>query len=137
MPIPSVLLDTNILVSANLNPLGLEQMVYSHALQHSLRLFVSTPILLEYESVLRRPTFRFPHEEVTESLAQIRLNSTFIVPTTTLSVSPDESDNRFLECAEAAHVDFLVTGNLRHFPAVWKSTRIINARELVESVFHL
>jgi predicted nucleic acid-binding protein len=60
--------------------------------------------------------------------------STMIAPATTLAVSPDETDNRFLECAEAAGVDFLVTGNRRHFPNVWKTTRIVCARELVEFV---
>jgi predicted nucleic acid-binding protein len=60
--------------------------------------------------------------------------STMIAPATTLAVSPDETDNRFLECAEAAGVDFLVTGNRRHFPNVWKTTRIVSARELVEFV---
>jgi predicted nucleic acid-binding protein len=57
-----------------------------------------------------------------------------IAPATTLAVSPDETDNRFLECAEAAGADFLVTGNRRHFPNVWKTTRIVSARELVEFV---
>jgi predicted nucleic acid-binding protein len=60
--------------------------------------------------------------------------STMIAPATTLAVSPDETDNRFLECAEAAGADFLVTGNRRHFPNVWKTTRIVSARELVEFV---
>jgi uncharacterized protein len=57
-----------------------------------------------------------------------------IAPATTVAVSPDETDNRFLECAEAAGADFLVTGNRRHFPNVWKTTRIVSARELVEFV---
>jgi predicted nucleic acid-binding protein len=61
--------------------------------------------------------------------------STMIAPATTVAVSPDETDNRFLECAEAAGADFLVTGNRRHFPNVWKTTRIVSARELVEFVF--
>lgn len=57
-----------------------------------------------------------------------------IVPAITLAVSPDERDNRFLECAESAGADFLVTGNRRHFPAVWKTTRIVSTRELIEAV---
>jgi predicted nucleic acid-binding protein len=65
------------------------------------------------------------------------MNSTLILPAMTLAVSPDESDNRFLECAESAGVDFLVTGNLRHYPTDWKSTRIVGARELIESIFNV
>jgi predicted nucleic acid-binding protein len=53
-------------------------------------------------------------------------------PKETLTVSPDEDDNRFLECAEAADADYLVTGNKRHFPEQWKECMVIGARELVE-----
>jgi predicted nucleic acid-binding protein len=52
----------------------------------------------------------------------------------TLSVSPDEADNRFLECAGEAQADYLVTGNKRHFPKRWKSTQVVNARELLELI---
>jgi putative PIN family toxin of toxin-antitoxin system len=133
---PSVVLDTNILVSAHLSPLGLEYRLFELALNRRLRLFVSAPILLEYETVLRRPKFPILPGKITESLALIRQNSTLIVPAITLTVSPDERDNRFLECAETAGAEFLVTGNRRHFPAVWKSTRIVNAREFVASILN-
>jgi len=43
--------------------------------------------------------------------------STEVFPNRTLRISQDETDNRFLECAEGAAADFLVTGNIRHFPA--------------------
>jgi putative PIN family toxin of toxin-antitoxin system len=137
MQTPSVVLDTNILVSAHLSPLGLEYRVFELALDLRLRLFVSAPILREYERVLRRPKFPILPGKVTESLAQIRQNSTLIVPTATLAISPDERDNRFLECAESAGADYLVTGNRRHFPTVWKATRIVSTRELVKYLFNV
>jgi uncharacterized protein len=137
MSIPSVLLDTNIVVSAHYSPFGLERRVFDLALHRKFRLFVSAPILAEYENVLRRPKFGLSPETIAESLVLIRQNSTLIVPTATLAVSPDERDNRFLECAESAGADYLVTGNRRHFPAVWKKTRIVSARELVKSVFNV
>jgi predicted nucleic acid-binding protein len=55
-----------------------------------------------------------------------------VTPTNRLDVSPDEPDNRVLECAEAATADFLVTGNKRHFPKRWKNTGVVNARELFD-----
>jgi putative PIN family toxin of toxin-antitoxin system len=115
----------------------MEQLVVSFAIERTFQLFVSAPILLEYDSVLHRPKFRFPKERIAETMVQIQENSTLVVPTLTLAVSPDESDNRFLECAEAAGAEFLVTGNRRHFPSVWKATRIVSTREFVESVFNL
>lgn len=53
-------------------------------------------------------------------------------PKETLAVSSDESDNRFLECAEAADADYVGTGNKRHFPEQWKKCMVTGARELVE-----
>jgi predicted nucleic acid-binding protein len=46
-------------------------------------------------------------------------------------VAGDPDDNRFLECADAARADYLVTGNLRHFPRFWKKTKIITPREFI------
>jgi predicted nucleic acid-binding protein len=37
----------------------------------------------------------------------------------------------FLECADTAGADYLITGNSRHFPKFWKKTKIITAREFV------
>ena len=47
--------------------------------------------------------------------------------------SSDPGDNQFLECAEAAHANYLVTGNIRHFPDIWKDTRIVTPREFIEA----
>jgi predicted nucleic acid-binding protein len=49
-------------------------------------------------------------------------------------VSSDPDDNIFLECADAARADFLITGNRKHFPAFWKNTKIITPREFVNLV---
>jgi prevent-host-death family protein len=40
-------------------------------------------------------------------------------------------DNMFLECADAARADYLITGNQRHFPRFWKKTKIITRREFI------
>ena len=53
-------------------------------------------------------------------------------PGITHRISTHEPDNRFLECAEAAAADFLVTGNTRHFPKSWKTTKIVNARQFLD-----
>jgi predicted nucleic acid-binding protein len=49
-------------------------------------------------------------------------------------VSPDPDDNKFLECAQAAGADYLVTGNKRHFPKRWGKTKVVNARELLDLI---
>jgi predicted nucleic acid-binding protein len=51
------------------------------------------------------------------------------------SAASDEDDNRFLECALSAGADFLVTGNLRHYPEIFGTTRIVNARGFLGQCF--
>ena len=57
-----------------------------------------------------------------------------IIPSRPLQVTQDADDNRFLECADAARADYLVTGNPRHFPKFWKKTKVITSREFVSIV---
>ena len=55
-------------------------------------------------------------------------------PARALHVTPEPDDNQFLECADAAKADYLVTGNVRHFPKFWKKTKVITAREFISIV---
>lgn len=81
--------------------------------------------------MLSYPRLKFVPKEIASFLERLRSASILIAPTHTVSVSPDDPDNRFLECAEAAGADSLVTGNKRHFPKRWKTTEVVNARELL------
>jgi len=127
-----VVLDTNVVVSAHLNPDGYERSVLDLVLFGKLRIFVSEAILREYENVLRRPKFRMKPLDVSRSLRLLRAAARVVVPYGRLNAASDPGDNRFLECAEAAKADYLVTGNKRHFPEQWRQTLIVNARELLE-----
>ena len=134
MPRPAVVLDTNVIVSAHLNPDGLERFVLDLAINRKLSLFYSESILAEYEGVLTRPRFKISPKKVSESLALIRSAGTLTIPKKRLQIAIDPGDDIFLQCAEEACARYLVTGNKRHFPEVWNSTRIVNARELLEQV---
>jgi uncharacterized protein len=102
------------------------------ALQGQVELYVSSPILAEYEEVLRRPRLKLKFRQIQEALAAIRKVARHVTPTQTLSLSSHESDNRFLECAEAAQADYLVTGNTRHFPQGHKTTKVVTGRQFLE-----
>jgi predicted nucleic acid-binding protein len=54
-----------------------------------------------------------------------------ISPTRLVRASGDPDDDKFLECADDARADYLITGNLRHFPRFWKATKIVSAQEFV------
>ena len=129
-----LVLDTNVVVSALLVRHGNEAQVLRLLFTGVLQPCVSEDVLAEYTCVLHRNKFknlsRIAIDDVLKGLSRNQLIHTVL----SLTVSPDPSDNRFLECAQTANADFLVTGNKRHFPAVWKNTKIVNARELLEAI---
>lgn len=91
---------------------------------------LSQEIFQEYAEVLARSKFSFPAEEVDELL--IRRTGNFFQPDATPFAVPDQSDAIFGACAMAAHADYVVTGNRRHFPdPVYGSAHVVNARELM------
>ena len=95
---------------------------------------ISPLVLAEYEKVLRRPKFKFPSDRIAAVLQLITRASVLLTELPAVTISPDEADNRFLECAEATGADFLVTGNARHFPPKWKQTLVVTARQLLEQI---
>jgi putative PIN family toxin of toxin-antitoxin system len=126
-----LVLDTNILVSAALKPDSLQRTTLILALTQPARLYVSPAILAEYRDVLSRKELRIRKGVRLQLLQLIRNRSYLIHPVHRLDVCPDPDDNRFLESADRAGADYLVTGNRRHFPAFWKKTKIISSRDFI------
>lgn len=130
--IARMVLDTNIVVSALLKPQGLEDQVLRLALSGRLKLYLSPAVLAEYARVLPKPKLKLTASEIVRVLTELKNAGTMVNPAFTVFESSHEPDNRFLECAEAAQADFLITGNKRHFPNRWKTTRIVSSRELFQ-----
>ena len=126
-----LVLDTNIVVSAALKPAGLQRAVLSLALTKPARLYVSVSIFQEYRDVLSRPEFRIRKGLRRQLLRFIETKAYWVVPARRLRVANDPDDDIFVECADAARADYLVTGNIRHFPRYWKRTKIITSREFL------
>ena len=123
--------DTNVLVSAALRPYGLQRTVLLLALTKPARMYVTEEILAEYRSVLARPSLKIARG-LQQQLMQLVTNRAQVVrPAYSLEVTIDPEDNKFLECADAARADYLITGNQRHFPRFWKNTKIITSREFI------
>lgn len=129
-----LVLDTNVVVSAALKPDGLERTVLLLALTNPAHLYVSREIVAEYRAVLARPELRIRKGLRLQFLQLLRNRARLIAPSRSFQITKDPGDNIFLECADAAGADYLVTGNQRHFPKFWKKTKIINSRELLEIV---
>ncbi len=126
-----LVLDTNVLVSAALKPEGLQRTTLLLATTKPARFYVSAPILEEYAKVLSRPELMIRRGLRLQLLQLIKNRSHMIVPSRRLDVTSDPDDNSFIECADAARADYLVTGNQKHFLPFWKSTKIITARDFI------
>jgi uncharacterized protein len=129
-----LVIDTNVLISAAIKPAGLQRTVLLLAITKPARLYVSRRILEEYSEVLARPELRI-RKGLRQQLLQLIKNRCYTVaPTRRLEVTSDPDDNIFLECADAARADYLVTGNQKHFPRFWKKTKVITPREFISLV---
>jgi putative PIN family toxin of toxin-antitoxin system len=127
-----LVVDTNVLVSAALKPEGLQRTVFLIAITRPARLYISQPILREYADVLARPELKIRKGARQQFLQLIKNRGTLVVPRYDLAVTSDPDDNMFIECADAARADYLITGNLKHFPGFWKGTKVISPREFIE-----
>lgn len=126
-----LVVDTNIVISAALKPDGLQRTVLLLAITKPARLYVSAPIVEEYRVVLSRPEFKIRKGLRQQLLQLIEKNARFVAPVRHLQVTTDPGDNMFVECADVAGADYLITGNIRHFPRYWKRTKIITSREFL------
>ena len=126
-----LVIDTNVLVSAALSPNSLQRTTLLLAITKPARLYLSRPILEEYMEVLSRPELSIRKGLRLQLLQLIRTNGRLVAPSRRIEVTRDPDDNMFVECADAARADFLVTGNRKHFPAFWKNTKIVSPREFV------
>jgi len=129
-----LVVDTNVVVSAALKPDGLQRTVLLLAITKPARLYVSNAILTEYRDVLSRPEFQIRKGLRQQLLDLIRKRAHLVNPVRTVEVTNDPDDNMFVECADAARADYLVTGNLGHFPRFWKNTKVVASREFLNLV---
>ena len=126
-----LVIDTHVLMTAALKPEDRQRTTFLLATTKPARLYVTRPILEEYADVLSRPELRIRKGIRLQLLQLIKNRSHVVVPSRRLEVCSDPDDNVFLECADKAGADYLITGNSRHFPEFWKKTKIITAREFV------
>jgi putative PIN family toxin of toxin-antitoxin system len=127
-----LVIDTNIVVSAALKPAGLQRTVLLLDITKPARLYISDTILGEYTEVLSRPELKIRKGLQRQLIDLIMRYSHPVTPSRHLQVAQDTDDNLFLECADAARADYLVTGNQRHFPKFWKQTKVVTSREFLD-----
>lgn len=111
-----VVLATNVLVSALLNPLGPPAQILGLTLIGELTAAYDPRLLAEYTEVLRRQEFGFSRRGVAEILNALERDGLPVTARPLAARLPDPADEPFLEVAAAARA-CVNTGNMRHFPA--------------------
>lgn len=131
-----VVYDAHVIVSAALKEESLPALLLSLGLEGKVRFFVSLALVQEYQRVLERPRFKFGHKEIMEFMGKINPKAIMVNPTKELDVlKVDKSDHRILECALKAQVDFIITGNKKHFPfEEFRGSKIVSPREFLSKI---
>lgn len=115
---PSVVIDTNVLVSGLLTS-GKPALILDMIFDRLFEIHLSQDVWEEYKIVCGRDKFSQSEAFVRKSkniFDFFEEDGKWFKPTTSLNVSIDSSDNKFLELAVDSRADFFVTGNLKHFP---------------------
>jgi len=135
-----LVIDTNIVISALLKPESNPALIISLILRGDFRLCLTEKIFAEYEEVLGRGKFKkLDQPSVKELLAALRSRALWVIPKVTMEgVAKDPDDHAFLECALESGANFLITGNIHHFPEKrFHHTSIVTPGEFVSYVVNL
>ena len=111
-----IILDTNVLVSALINPDGNPAKILNLVLNSNLIILYDVRILDEYKNVLRRDKFGFNEETINPFMDFLETEGISITPNPSSIKFKDEDDKKFYETALSGKCDFLITGNKSHFP---------------------
>ncbi len=129
-----LILDTNILLSALLSPLGAPARLLDAWESKTFTLVACDALIAELREVAGRPFFRAKLRASAAELlaAGVRDFSFFCRDLPSGPVAPDPKDSYLLALAEASEAEFLVTGDkellsLKHH----KSTRIITPAAMI------
>jgi uncharacterized protein len=132
-----IVLDTNVLVSGLLNPYGPPGQIVQMVATGEICLCFDARIFAEYRDVLLRPKFDFRAAHVDAILEQIRAAGASVASHPLTGRLPDRDDEPFFEVAIASAADYLVTGNLRHYPARLRSgVALVSPAQFVEAYRH-
>jgi uncharacterized protein len=127
-----IVLDTSVLVSAVTSPTGPNAQLFDFIAMKQIRPYVSEAMLEEYSRVFEYDRLRHLDKRRVARLRNVLERTAVTVKSGGwLKISDHEDDNRIYECAAAASADYIVTENTRHFKKPYKTTRILNARQLL------
>lgn len=127
-------IDTNVIVSAMLNPDSIPGTVLKCAFTGIIVPFINKEILDEYIEVISRKEFGFDHKDIDYFLTNINERAIFVDRTPSDELFVDKKDIVFYEIALTGRNKtnaYLVTGNTKHFP---KKPFVVTPREMVDII---
>ena len=126
-------IDTNVLVSALItkNAEAATAKVVRLLLEHGFIPMYDADIIAEYEDVLHRTKFPISSEVADAIIAYIIENGFEASKVTFEETMPDEDDRVFYEVSLSQEGSFLITGNLKHYPA---SPRVITPADFIDLI---
>jgi len=115
---PTVLIDTNLLVSAIIVKDSTPNKLLTAWKEDKYTLVVSEELIAEVESVLKREKiyliYHISQDEIKEFIEQLRISVQIVTPLSLYELpihSRDINDNKLLTCALSGKCDYLVTGD--------------------------
>lgn len=110
-----LVLDTNVLVSALMNPKGKPAHIYCRVAKGQAKVYYNDKIMYEYKDVLFRGYLKIDKNDAQEVIDVIVKKGTNLTVVPSTIPLPDEDDRVFYDTAVSAGA-YLVTGNMKHFP---------------------
>ncbi len=130
-----IVIDTNDFISALIGKKHREKLKTVLATP-TIELFADDNLLNELTEVAHREKFRkyVTPAEVALFLEGIKTRLTIITPTTVVTDSPDPDDNYLLSLALDAQVEYVITGDKNHLPALspYRGIQIIRLNTFLE-----
>jgi len=119
-----ITVDTNILISA-LGWEGNPHRILEKIINGEIDLFISYKQFDEFVKVLEYPRFNFTGQQKKRFKELILKVATLVkTPIELKIIKNDPSDNRILECALVANVDYIITGDKKHILPLKRLGRI-------------
>jgi putative PIN family toxin of toxin-antitoxin system len=111
-----VVVDTNVIVSALMNMHGTPAKILALVFNGQIKVLYDNRIIFEYFEVLSRKEFGFSMEIINDLVAYFKCDGEFINAEYTKIKFTDETDKKFYEVYKSGEAQYLITGNIKHFP---------------------
>ena len=132
-----IVIDCNVIISAGLNDGNCRNLIFEAIQNH--KNYISKEIVDEYVEVISRQKFEKHYKYMLELITIITETSTIVdIPNKNINSKyklPDKKDEMYLITASKSKANYLITGNIKHFPnRKYEKIEVITPREFLEII---